>query len=399
MKATGFRLAIVATHPIQHFVPFYRALAQEANLDVHVFFCARIGVNQYFDDEMNTHVQWNMDLTSGYAHSFLPEADEIERVGFRDVNNPSIGRYLSQFRPDAVVIYGYANLTALRTIAWALVRGTPALMISDSEPLHRRSALARTVKQIALRPLAATIAGFLTVGDNNERYWRQYGVSSRRIFRTPFSIDEQQYLDVRQRRTALRKDWRRDLGISQDEVLFLSVGKLSERKRQRDMIAALAQAQRIAIRPLRLVLAGDGDQRADLEALAREMGAPATFLGFVNLDKLPAAYAAADVLLHASSIDAHPLVFSEAACVGLPIVASDRIGAVGPTDIARPGVNACIFPVGNIDALARIIVELADDPARRKVMGAASLEVFASQDMESSVAGLRRALTAAVGAR
>ena len=43
------RLAIVVTHPIQHFVPFYRALAADPGIDLHVLYGAPIGVKSYFD--------------------------------------------------------------------------------------------------------------------------------------------------------------------------------------------------------------------------------------------------------------------------------------------------------------------------------------------------------------
>lgn len=390
------RLAIVATHPIQHFVSFYRALSREADLKVHVLFGTSIGLNRYFDREMNTHVQWNMDLTSGYEHSFLPEADRITRTGFRSINNPTVWRHLSELAPDAVVVYGYASLTALRVMLWALVHGKPLLMISDSEPLHRRSLLVRSLKHMTLRPLAAAVAGFLTVGDNNEHYWTNYGVARRKMFRTPFSIDEASYLEARRNRSQVRAEWRQKHGISDGEIVFLSVGKLSERKRQGDMIRALGKARRTASRPLRLVLAGDGDRRAELEAVARELSAPTTFLGFVNVDRLPAVYCAADVLVHAASTDAHPLVFSEGACVGLPIIVSDRVGAVGPSDIAQPGRNAAVFPACDVDGLADLMGQLAEDGTLRASMGAASIEVFGSQDMAASIAGLRRALAAII---
>jgi len=64
------KLAIVVSHPIQHFVPFYRALAAHSEIDLIVLFASRIGVQPYFDREMNTTITWNMDLLGGYDHIF-----------------------------------------------------------------------------------------------------------------------------------------------------------------------------------------------------------------------------------------------------------------------------------------------------------------------------------------
>ncbi len=389
------RIAIVATHPIQHFVPFYRALALEPGLSVHVFFASRIGLDEYFDREMNAAVKWSMDLTSGYDHTFLPGADRIKQSSFLEMNNRFVGAALDQYQPDAVVIYGYSNLTALRAIFRALMRRFPILLISDSELLRERSALRDRIKNLLLPMLAASIFGVLAVGDRNEEYWTRFGVKPARLFRTPFTIDEATYRGVRARRDQIRAAWRAEHGIGPDEVVFLAVGKLSERKRQADILLALRIAAKAG--PLRVVLAGDGADRPALEQQAAAAGLPVTFLGFVNLDALPSAYAAADVLVHASWSDPHPLVFSEAACVGLPIIASDRIGAVGPTDVARPGENVIVYPVGDVDRLAAAMVELATDGARRAAMGEASLRIFETQQTSVSVAGLRSAAEAANG--
>src|SRR4051812_47549201 len=104
------RLAIVVSHPIQHFVPFYRALAREQAIELRVIYASRIGLDSYFDAGMNTQISWNMDLLSGYDHVFLPEAGSIKDTKPLSVNNPSISAALSRWAPDVVLIYGYSHL-------------------------------------------------------------------------------------------------------------------------------------------------------------------------------------------------------------------------------------------------------------------------------------------------
>jgi glycosyltransferase involved in cell wall biosynthesis len=131
-------------------------------------------------------------------------------------------------------------------------------------------------------------------------------------------------------------------------------------------------------------------------ARAAETGVDARFAGFVNVDKLPALYAAADMLVHPSQADPHPLICSESACIGLPMLLSDRIGAAGPTDIARPGENALIFPCADTTALAGLIDALSGDDARRAAMGARSLEIFDELDIKASIAGVHRGIDTAL---
>lgn len=387
---TARRLAIVVTHPIQHFVPFYRALAAEPGIDLHVLFGAPIGVKPYFDAEMNTEIAWKMDMLGGYAHEFLDRREGLT-VSFSTPDAPQLGTRLAAFAPDAVLIYGYAQRNALRALWWANRHRVPAIIISDSELLAERSALKLLVKFVVVRLLFRRFAAFLSVGDNNERYYRSYGAPANRIFRSPFTIDEPTYRAAAANRVALRSRMRAEHGICEEEKVLLFVGKLSPRKRPGDLLAALRRLPA----GYRAVFAGNGDQLESLRAEAEEENLPALFLGFVNVDALPSVYAAADVLVHPSQADPHPLICSEAACIGLPMVLSDRVGAVGPTDIARDGANSRVFPCGDTRALAETILSVftAD---RANGMAARSRHIFDELDLRRSIAGLTSAIDAVV---
>ena len=96
-----------------------------------------------------------------------------------------------------------------------------------------------------------------------------------------------------------------------------------------------------------------------LRAHVAEHALDVRFLGFVNIDGLPALYSAADVFVHSAEIEQYGMVALEAAVLGLPMILSDRVGAIGPTSIARADVNAIVYPFGDIDALARSIARFA----------------------------------------
>ena len=121
---------------------------------------------------------------------------------------------------------------------------------------------------------------------------------------------------------------------------------------------------------------------------AARHGLDVEFLGFVNIDGLPALYAAADVFVHCAEIEQYGMVVVEAAVLGLPMILSDRTGAIGPSSIARPGVNALAYPFGDIEALARSIARLRDDEALRRRMGEASLQISLDHSGPASVASV-----------
>jgi glycosyltransferase involved in cell wall biosynthesis len=383
------RLAIVVTHPIQHFTHLYRALAQVPEIALKVFFCSRIGLEKYFDREMNTEIAWADDLTGGYDHAFLPEAERIKQSSTLGINNPSIGPALAAFKPDAVLIYGYATVTSLRALAWCRFNRVAVLMTGDGDFVRRRSVVKDAVRSVAVRTIFAQVSAFLTVGDQNEAMLEAAGVPRAKMFRSPFTIDEPAYLAARTQRQELRAKIRAEFGIDARAFVALFVGKLSGRKRPGDLLEAwvgLNGAGRAGA--LQIVYCGNGDQREALERRAGEGGVPAAFAGFVNVDRLPGFYCAADVLVHPSEHDPHPLICSEAAAVGLPMILSSQVGAVGPTDVARQGSNAIVVPCGDVGALGEAIAGLMADRARQAAMGLASVQVYRECDTAASVRGV-----------
>lgn len=383
------RLAIVVSHPIQHFVPFYRALARSEAIELRVIYASRIGLESYFDAGMNTQIVWNMDMLSGYDHVFLEEARAIKDTKPLSVNNPSIGSALSRWTPDVVLIYGYSHLTSMRALFWCKRNLVPAMMLGDSELKAERSPRTQLAKRLVVPRVLSRFDAFLTVGDCNEQYYRHYGVPPHKLFRSPFTIDEERYQAARDNRDELRRQVRGELGIAESDVVALTVGKLSKRKRPEDIVALarVLKSRSPGARNVRFVLAGNGTEMEALQQAVVAEGLPVHFPGFVNVDQLPAYYAAADLLVHPSSADPHPLVVSEAAAIGLPLVISDRVGAAGPTDIARPGENALVFRVGDVGDLATKIISLVADFGHLTAMGRRSREIFGQLDMDRSVQG------------
>jgi glycosyltransferase involved in cell wall biosynthesis len=392
------RVAVVVSHPIQHYVHLYRALARQNGLILSVMFCSRLGADSYHDHEMQTEIKWAGNLLEGYDHQFLPDGAHIKGTSFREVNNPSVTDALARFGPDVVVQYGYSQLTQLRALAWCRRNGIPSLMIGDSENRRKRSGVRTIARALVLRCLLRQYAGFLTVSDQNRAFYRAFGVPEHRLYRCPFPLDETAYLDARARRAEHRAAIRQRYGIGSDTMLFLTVGKLSGYKRVGDAVAAAAVVRQRGDLPLKphLIVCGDGAERGALERQAAATGAPVTFAGFINVDALPGFYAASDVLVHASEIENYGHICAESAAIGLPMILSDQVGAIGPTSVARPDVNALIYPCGNRDRLAGAMARLMTDTGLFDRMAAASLLAHADNNLAASIAGMRQAITSTV---
>jgi glycosyltransferase involved in cell wall biosynthesis len=398
-EQVNIRLAIVVSHPIQHFVPFYRRLAVEQGIQLCVFFMSDFSVKTFFDLEMATHIEWKMDLLAGYQYKFLAEAGQISEPTPRQLNNPSISRELSEFSPDVVLTYGYNQITQLRVLWWCQRNRVPIMMISDSTLQRHRYTYRRLMKWAVLPRLLSRYSAFLTVGDSNELYLRSYGAPVAKLFRSPFTIDEDLYLDARTDRRSLRDQFRRENNIEPKEFVALIVGKLSPRKRPLDVIeaATVLQSSGVGGARIRFVFAGDGVLKEKVEEMSAQRGLCAISLGFVGLDRLPKVYCGADVLVHPAEVDPHPLVMSEATCLGIPIIVSDRVGAIGPGDIARPGENALVYQCGDVSALASAIKCLIEEPDRRTRMSQAALSIWLDQNTARSIHGFLAATRHCLG--
>jgi glycosyltransferase involved in cell wall biosynthesis len=382
------RLAVIVSHAIPYYVPYYRALVKHGDLDVRVHFASRIGLDKTLDPGMGVELAWRTNLLQGYEHVFLPKAEAIKQTSFWKVNNPGVSRALDQFAPDVVLIHGYFQMTMLRALAWCRRNDVPALMISDSSLHTGTSLLMRRLKHLALPIVMRQFGAFLSIGDANQKYLETYDVPRANIFRVPNLIDDGFWLH-RERRPDQRAQLRHALGLNGNDLAVLYVGKLIARKRPRDLLAALTYLRSMppSARPITVLFAGDGALRETLEHEAGELELPTRFLGFVNIDALPAYYCAADVLAHPAEIETFGVVVIEAASLGLPLVLSDRVGAIGPTSIARPRENVLTYPCGDITALAATLHRLANEPETLDQLAAASLRISDELDWRKAVSG------------
>ena len=189
-----------------------------------------------------------------------------------------------------------------------------------------------------------------------------------------------------------RRRVRAELGIG-DEFVALFSGKFIDRKRPLDVLRAcelLASRDR-RVRPL---FVGDGPLRSTIQDLARTSSAGPVVTGFVNQSSIPGIYAAADALVVSSSYDPHPLVVTEASMLGLPIVVSDRVGCIGPTDTAREGGNAFVYPTGDVERLAEALGTLEREPETRERMARSAVEIGRTQDVDVAAEQLEHAVNA-----
>lgn len=160
---------------------------------------------------------------------------------------------------------------------------------------------------------------------------------------------------------------RERLGVSPTVPLLLFVGRLQPWKGVETAIRALCYIDQAI-----LVIAGDGEDRPRLAAIARELGVSerVRFLGSVPRQHLPALYATVDLLLATSyASETFGIGPVEAQACGLPVVAT-RFG--GFPEVVAEGQTGLLVPPRDPAALAAAVNSLLSDPARRAALAAAA---------------------------
>ncbi len=160
---------------------------------------------------------------------------------------------------------------------------------------------------------------------------------------------------------ATRARHRAELKVDDATFVIGWAGRLTEIKRPLDLVRTAALVDDSV-----LVLAGDGELRADVERLAESLGMRdrVRLLGYVR--DLGSWYGAFDGFLLTSANEGAPVVAIEAQAGGVPVVATD---AGGTRSVVDDGETGFVVPVGDLEALAERLVQLRDDDELRERLG------------------------------
>lgn len=276
-------------------------------------------------------------------------------------------RTLRQLHPDLVQTY---NLGALDMAPVARLAGVRRILHAehgrDAADPHGHSRKYRRLRR-ALRPF---VTHSVVVSDDL-RTWlhADVGVPPGKITCIRNGIDTQRYASAagpRRERPLLRRF------APPGTLLVGSVGRLDMVKDQAGLIdafRALCDAPPVGMSGLlRLVIIGEGRERARLEQQVQRLDLHDRVLLPGNRDDVPALLAECDVFALSSVAEGIPLTVLEAMACGLPVVATD-VGGVG--EVVLPGTTGLLVAPGNPAALTAALGRYARNPCLRQQHGQA----------------------------
>ena len=170
----------------------------------------------------------------------------------------------------------------------------------------------------------------------------------------------------------------------QDVPMLLFCGRLIQRKGIDYLLRALPTV--LAKRPVRLVITGEGDRKAEWITLTDKLSLTdhVEFVGFVSNERLNELYQTCDLYVHPAIFDDNSdteglgVVLVEALAHHKPVIAS-RVGGI--VDVIQDGVTGRLVPEKNEEALAEAIEDLLAHPNKARALGDAG-HAFAQEHFD-----------------
>lgn len=383
------KLAIITSHPIQYYAPWFRYLAN-SGLSIRVFYLWNFGITQQVDSGFQQSIQWDIPLLKGYDYEFVANTSRDPGTHhFWGLQNPSLIAQVKTYQPDAVLLMNYNFASLYHFLLHWKTSQIPLLFRGDSHRLipdtTTKAALRRQIISLIFRRFAA----FLYVGKANYDYFRYHNVEQNRLFFSPHAVENDRFLSQGRIANQQAIAWKQELGIPETHQVILFAGKFEAKKRPLDLLQAFIQAN---LDQVSLLFVGSGLLQDELKTQAANYQ-NVYFAPFQNQILMPRTYAAAAVVVLPSygAQETWGLAINEAMCLARPVIVSTHVGAA--QDLVHPGKNGLIFPAGNVQALADSLQTALSDRQRLQKWGEESRQIVSRYSYLQTTQGLKQALS------
>ena len=255
-----------------------------------------------------------------------------------------------------------------------------------------QGAIANALFSAAERRAGAVTTHFVTVADAMARQYLAAGIGSPAQYTRILSGFELKPFLAARNDPALRAR----LGLSSQDVVVGKIARLFELKGH-DELFAIAPGLVERCPKLKFLLVGGGEWRARFEARARDMGLQDHFIftGLVTPAEVPALIGIMDALVHLSRREGLARALPQALAAGKPVIAFDCDGA---NEVCFQEETGFLVPPGDLVTLSERILQLAQDPALGRRLGARGQslvrELFPVERMVQDLYALYRRLAA-----
>jgi glycosyltransferase involved in cell wall biosynthesis len=346
--------------------------------DVDFIFCSA-GEEWYWQQQHGVRV-------GNFRYEYLPAIRLTRRVRLL----PSLVTHLWRKKYDVYIKCVNGRFALPITYLIAKLRRKPFILwtgiwMTLDTPFHR---LVFPLTRWIYRHVDAIVV----YGEHVKRYLTSLKIAPEKIFVAAHAMDNSMYnREVPEdHKAALRAK----LNIGGGKIIMY-LGRLEEVKGLNYLLKAFAS---LDADNTTLVIVGDGSLRERLIRLACDLGiaGKTRFAGYATPEQALNYYAIADLFVLPSVTtstgkETWGLVVNEAMNQGVPVVATDAVGAAAG-GLVESGVNGFIVPERDSNALADAIVRILNDDALREEMSQNARRIVAKWDNEQMVKGFQQAI-------
>lgn len=281
---------------------------------------------------------------------------------------------LIAYRPDVLNLTGYYDPAQWVLLAYARWKGIKVIISNESNLRdHPRKGLKERFKSWLIRQAD----GFFCFGRSSAAYLEYLGVSPNKILTQKAAVVDDEVLRQHYQKAIAERNHRKQTK-GWPAYNFIFVGRLIPPKNLKMLIEAFAALQSS---DWGLVLLGEGEQKAELQALVKAQNVQNVFFASgVPWYEVAEYLALADVLVLPSDSEPWGLVVNEAMICGLPVLVSQNCGCV--EDLVQEGRNGFTFSPTNCEELVEKMRFFIQNPSHLSSMGSVSHQIVKAFDAE-----------------
>jgi len=356
------KLAIITTHPIQYYAPVFKLLHERGRVEIMVYYTWGEKAKDKFDPGFGATIAWDIPLLEGYPFTWVNNtAEDPGSHHYKGIVNPGLIQQVQGWEPDAVLIFGWAYQSHLKCLRYFKGR-LPVYFRGDSTLLDEPKGLKKIFRSLFLNWVYKHVDCAFYAGSNNKDYFKKYGLKDKQLIFAPHAIDNDRFsADRNAEAVALRKQ----LSISDSDILVLFAGKLEGKKSPIELLDAFVSLNKPG---MHLLFAGNGELEEKLKLKAVDLK-NIHFMGFQNQTIMPVIYQACDLFCLPSRGPGETwgLAVNEAMACGKAVLLSDKVGCA--VDLVKKGYNGDVFESGNNNSFAESLGHCTQSKSKLREMG------------------------------
>ena len=357
-----YKVAIITNIPAPYRIPLFEKIAEHPSVDLHVYFTAVSEGNR----------EWSVELSDRFNYKILPgftlkyPGKELFSYHF----NISIIQELIRNDYDVIIAGGYASFATQISFFLCKMRKVPFILWSGgtiNEPSLLRK-ISLPLAKFIVRNSDACIA----YGTRAKEYLVSLGASPEKVFIAYNTVDTDFFRQQNFKFKAQKDDLNDKMGIKNKKIA-LYIGQLIERKNVKLLIKAYSKLKDEL--DIALLIVGNGMQKNELKNLCIKNNInDVFFVGFKQKEELPWYYAMSDLFVLPSAQEVWGLVLNEAMACGLPVIATDKVGA--SVDLIKNQENGYVVESRNIEQLYEAMKKILANPKIEESMSKRSQEMI-----------------------